>query len=56
MPINSCAPMLAAMKAILVAQKGTECLDVRKSCLVRIRRFTNVPTAMTTMKYANRMQ
>src|SRR5919204_112804 len=43
MPIISCAPRLAAMKARLVIHTGTECRDVKKSALVVTLRFANQP-------------
>ncbi len=50
MPIISCAPKFAAMKARLVIQTGTECRDVRKSSLVVIFRLASQPIPRTNAK------
>ena len=56
MPITSCAPRLAAMKARLVIHTGTERPEVRKSALVATLRFTIQPMHSTKAKYSARIR
>ena len=56
MPISSCAPRLAAMKARLVIQTGTPWPDKRKSPLVEIFLRSLQPMPKTKAKYSARMK
>jgi len=49
-PITSCAPRFAAIKAKLVIQTGTERPEVRKSSLVATLRLTRNPITRTNAK------
>ncbi len=50
MPITSCAPRLAEMKARPVIQAGIERPERKKSVLVRMKRFREKPMPSTKTK------